>query len=47
MKEPDDQRFLEEELGVGPLFPPDTALHEIVESLMKELPVRKAASAAP
>ena len=44
---PDDQRFLEEELGVGPLFPPDTALHEIVESLMKELPVRKAASAAP
>ena len=37
---PEDQRFLEEELGVGPLFPPDTALHEVVERLIAELPAR-------
>jgi methylmalonyl-CoA mutase N-terminal domain/subunit len=44
---PDDQRFLEEELGVGPLFPPDTPLREVVESLMEQLPRRKTASAVP
>ena len=43
---PDDQRFLEEELGVGPLFLPDTSLHEVVERLLEELSVRKAAPAA-
>jgi methylmalonyl-CoA mutase C-terminal domain/subunit len=43
---PDDQRFLEEELGVGPLFFPDTSLHEVVERLLEELSVRKAAPAA-
>ena len=44
---PDDQRFLEEELGVGPLFPPDTALREVVESLMEELPARSNAGPRP
>ena len=34
---PDDQRFLEEELGVGPLFPPDTPLQEVAERLAAEL----------
>ena len=43
---PDDQRFLEDELGVGPLFPPDTALREVVESLTEELPARRRAGSA-
>ena len=38
---PDDQRLIEEELGVGPLFPPDTPLQEIVERLASELSLRK------
>ena len=42
---PDDQRFIEEELGVGPVFPPDTALREVVERLASALSART--SAAP
>ena len=38
---PDDQRFLEEELGVGPVFPPDTPLREVVERLSSELSARR------
>ena len=38
---PDDQKFLEEDLGVGPLFPPDTPLQEIVERLGTELSLRR------
>ena len=30
---PDDQQFIEEDLGVGPLFAPDTPLQEIAERL--------------
>ena len=39
---PDDKRFIEEELGVGPLFPPDTPLGEVAERLATELSVRRA-----
>ncbi|MCH8205404.1 MAG: cobalamin-dependent protein [Chloroflexi bacterium] len=38
---PDDQRFIEEELGVGPVFPPDTPLREVVERLSSELSARR------
>ena len=38
---PDDQRLLEEELGVGPLFPPDTPLREVVDRLGSELSMRR------
>ena len=38
---PEDQRFLEEELGVGPVFPPDTPLQEVVERLGAELSARR------
>ena len=38
---PDDQSFLEEELGIGPLFPPDTPLQEVVERLGSELSIRR------
>ena len=37
---PDDQRFIEEELDIGPLFPPDTPLREVAERLEAELSVR-------
>ena len=40
---PDDHRFLEQELGVGPLFPPDTALEEVADRLVEALSVRRAA----
>ena len=40
---PDDHRFLEQELGVGPLFPPDTALEEVADRLIEALSVRRAA----
>ena len=38
---PDDQPFIEEELGIGPVFPPDTALREVVERLSRELSARR------
>ena len=34
---PDDQRFMEESLGVGPLFPPDTPLQEVVARFGEEM----------
>ncbi len=34
---PEQQRFIQEQLGIGPLFPPDTPLEEIVERLGAEL----------
>ena len=40
---PDDHRFLEDELGVGPLFPPDTALQEVVDRLGDEVSARRSA----
>ena len=40
---PDDHRFLEQELGVGPLFPPDTALEEVADRLVEALSARRAA----
>ena len=40
---PDDHRFLERELGVGPLFPPDTALEEVADRLIEALSERSAA----
>ena len=43
---PDDKRFIEEELGVGPLFPTDTPLAEVAERLATKLSVRRAGSAA-
>ncbi len=41
---PDDHRFLEQELGVGPLFPPDTALEEVADRLVEALSARRAAA---
>jgi methylmalonyl-CoA mutase len=38
---PDDQRFIEEELGLGPVFPSDTPLQEVAERLGSELARRK------
>jgi len=40
---PDDKIVLEEQLGVGPLFLPDTPLHEIVERLGEALAKKKIA----
>ena len=41
---PDDHCFLERELGVGPLFPPDTALEEVADRLIEALSARSAAA---
>ena len=38
---PDDKIMLEEQLGVGPLFLPDTSLHEVVECLGAALAKKK------
>ena len=43
---PEDQRFLEEDLGVGPLFPPDTELREVVKILMEKLPSRSSTASS-
>ena len=40
---PDDQKFIEDSLGVGPIFPPDTPLREVVEQLSAEIARRDAA----
>ncbi|MBI4200284.1 MAG: cobalamin B12-binding domain-containing protein [Chloroflexi bacterium] len=38
---PDDRRFIEERLGIGPLFPPDTPLQEIVQRVASEVDRRE------
>ena len=43
---PDDRRFIEEELALGPLFPSDTPLREIAERLAEVLSGRRRASLA-
>ena len=40
---PDDKIMLEEQMGVGPLFPPDTSLHDIVRCLGAALAKKKKA----
>ncbi len=40
---PDDQRLIEETLGVGPLFPPDTPLQEVVARFGEEMARRNKA----
>ena len=34
---PEDQRFIEDKLGIGPLFPSDTPLREVVERISAEI----------
>jgi hypothetical protein len=38
---PQDQLFIEEKLGLGPLFPPDTPLSKIAERLIEILSARR------